>query len=244
MSNHPAGFWIRRLSLIVLLTAAVAVLLWATMGRARMKGDTPEQRIARLCQLADEAPSGAAAVIAEAAAKEPDPAVRAAAVTVLRKVMEPKHRPAVEAALADKDPRVRAAAAGTLGAYQDAASADRLAALAAADEDAKVREGCLAGLERNADPKALVNLMGILEFNDRPGVRARAMESLARYLRLGTWKTDPKNLRVWNNDVETLKHLPEVVLAFRKTGSPLRLHPEHLIPDEDDARKPDPTTMP
>lgn len=220
---------------------AVAAILWGGWlwsGSAKVVGDTPEQRIASICKLADKQARGAANAIAVAAADDPDPMVRRAALFTLERFVAPKYRPVVESALTDDDERVRAAAAATLGSFDDDAAADRLQELGAKDPSAAVRLAVVDGLEKNTAYKAIVHLVRAMENSKDQNVRLRALHALARRCGLPRRSVMPDDPKWWRNDVELVKEQPEVLLAFRITRTRLKHKVGDVVDDTDRDRRP------
>ena len=207
--------------MVGLALAAVAVVVVATLllrpGIAKVEGDTPEERIASIIELADTQPPGAADAIAGAAAEDPSARVRVAALLALERFIAPKYRPVVESALAHADERVRAAAATTLGRFGDTASADSLHELCVKDTSKAVRLAAVHGLEKNPSPKATVRLVQVMEKGKDADVQVRAIRVLgARYEMPSVRSIKPSNAKWWANDVELVKEQAEVISAFRK----------------------------
>lgn len=231
---------------IALAAMAAAILatglLWS--GNAKVEGATPKERIASICGLADNQARGAADAIAIAAADDPDPMVRRAALFTLERFAAPKYRPVVESALSDPDERVRASAAATLGRYGDEAAADRLQELGAKDPSEVVRLAVVDGLEKNAAAKAIVHLVRAMENSEDLNVRLRALHALARRCDLPLRSIMPNDTKWWRNDVEMIKEQPEVILAFRITRTRLRLKPSDVVADTDRDRRPPPKQSP
>lgn len=224
--------WLIWLAVTVAAAGVVAFLLRPE--KAKVEGATAQERIASICSLADSQPRGAAEAIARAAANDPDPAVRRAALLALERFLTAKYRPLVEAALSDADAGVRAAAATALGRFGDQAAADRLHELAVKDASPAVRLAAVAGLGENRSAKATVHLVQVMENCRDPKVQMRAREALARkYRLLPGYSVHPNNVVWWRNEVELIKERPEVIAAFRETNTLLKLNPGHVVPDMD-----------
>jgi len=170
----------RRAALVALAAmGAVAAVLWAAADRpAKVTGDTPSARVASICRVADERPSGAGEAIAAAAA-DPDPTVRRAAMGALGTLAEPQFRRTIETGLADSDPSVQAAAVASLGAYRDDPAAERLAGLLETEPRQDVRLAALLGLGRHGGPAALRSILRAAETDADGEVRTRALTLLA-----------------------------------------------------------------
>lgn len=210
----------------------------AITGRAKLVGDTPAERIACICRLADDRPWGAGGVIATAAAEEPDQRVRRAAVVALGR-FHPDHREVVEAATRDPSAEVRAAAAGTLGLWADTDAAKRLGEIFNdAGEDESVRAAAVAALYGNNCASATVLLVTAMENHPNQDLRDHASAVLVKKYGLIQVKARPeavaeyrqKNTKYWLDIVETIKMLPATRSAFRELGRPLVLHPSNVLP--------------
>jgi len=227
VSQGKSTVWI----VVFVVVVAVAAALVTLVGRARVSGETPKERIAAICRLADEAPRGAADAIARAAAEDPDPTVRLAALRALGNFPEPKYRSMVVSATSHADPAVRAAAAGTLAMYSDDPAAGRLNELAGEDPDSQVRLDAVAALGACTSARSLVYLVQQMEGNDDPEVQMRARDAVLRRLKMPARTTRPDNVRLWRNDVELVKLEPKVKAAFEETSAAVVHHPEHIIPE-------------
>jgi len=218
------------------VTALVGVVLALVLfkvlffGPAKVTGETPAERIACICRLADDQPFGAADAIAAAAAHDPDAAVRRAAVLCLGKFHHMSDWQLVEACTHDSAPSVREAAAMTLARYADTGAVDRLAQMVSDDGSEAVRLGALAALDLQASPAALVALLEIMEGSPETSSQVRACELLEKKFGIPV-KPDPGDSTRWNHLVEMLKCFDEVQDAYRQVGKPLERHPEHLILD-------------
>ncbi len=238
----------RRLRIFV--AVAVVVVVVATAGllvasRARVTGETPDERIASICRLADEQPWGAGDVLAEAVAEEDDAKVRRAAVVALSKFM-PDQRSAIEGATRDDALSVRVAAAGTLGRCADQDAAERLGEmLNDAKEDDNVRAAAIAALVGNESATAVVLLVEAMEKHPSQGMRDCATAALVKEYKFLQVKPHPEAVAKYRQGPETraqflfmketFKMLDRTKEAFAELGQPLELHPENLI-------KPDPVS--
>jgi HEAT repeat protein len=214
----------------------VAVILLATLGgltaaRAKVIGSTPAERIASICRIADQDSLGAETAIAEAAAKEPDPSVRAAALAALARYMGPRHRALIESSLQDPQESVRAAAATGLGRFRDKAAMDRLANLVANEPSEMVRLAAVDGLGLSPSPENVVTLMTAVETNSQDAVKVKAFGALFRAGGVARPPAaHPENPVGWRTQVECVKHLDAVEKSYQAAGVPLQQHPEHLPP--------------
>jgi len=208
-------------------------------GRARLTGDTRDERIACICRLANEQPWGAGGVLAEAAVEEDDEHVRRAAVVALSKFV-PDHRSAVKKATGDSDARVRIAAAGTLGRCADKAAAERLGEmLNDPKEDNAVRTAAVAALVGNKSATAIVLLVTAMEKHPDTLMRDHATAALVKEYNflevkpnpeaVAKYRLDPKTLDHYRNMKETLKTLERTKEAFAELGETLELRPEYVI---------------
>ena len=173
--------WLAGYALLALLVAGAALAAALAFGRAKVRGATAKERIACIGRLAQGKPWGTAEAIARAAAGDPDPAVRQAALIVLGRFLQPKHRPLIESAADDPNPLVRAGAARTLGLFSDDQAAKKLGIMAFEAPDEQVRLAAVEGLGRVRRPAAVALLVRILESTRQsPAVRRRALEVLCR----------------------------------------------------------------
>lgn len=213
----------------VLGAGAVVLLLgFGLRGQAKVEGTSTDDRVQSVCKLADRKPSGAGKALAQAAAKDPSPAVRQAAHIGLGRFAGPEYRDVTDKGTRDADPQVRAAAASTLGLYQDTASADRLGELAASDPDWAVRFHAAVGLGRNKTPKSIVWLLKAIEGDTDPRVQIRAMTELYKRLGMRYVGAGPAKRALWLDNIEFLKTFPHVQQAFAGASVTLDRHPEHL----------------
>ena len=231
-----------RLAVVAGIGAAVVAAVTVAgliAARAKVRGDTPGERIASIGRIAADRPSGASGALA-AAVDDPDPGVRVAALTALARFVSPRHRPVIEKALVDPDGEVRRAAAATLGQYGDSAAVERLIELVQADSDTDAQLGALAGLRCCDDPRSIVTLLHIAETHGNMAVREQAMRSLLGKLgaTLGKAHT-PRDPRRWRDLVQRLKRSRPVRDAYAATATPLvmrpgdeiggRLHPDRPV---------------
>ena len=220
----------------VVIVAAGAALL-ATLGWGwgadRVEGLTCEDRVRSIGRLADRQPSGAAQALADAVAKEPDPAVRQAALVGLARFATPDARTAVDQGTHDTSARVRAAAAATLGMYRDEAAVNRLGEMVLGDPDPEARVGAVTGLGRHRSAKALVFLMEAAEKDMTVEVATAALAQI--YYKLGMRYTgtqgqpDDRRTAV-RRVVENLKDDVIVVEAYRRAGRPIVRNPAYYVP--------------
>jgi HEAT repeat protein len=175
--------------------AAIAVAFLST--ETEVTGETPQERVASVRRQAKRASAGQAGAIV-AAAGDPSPAVRRAAVVALGNLPDPRHRTAIEARLKDDDASVRSAAAAALGAYTDAAAAARLGTLLGEDPSEKVQMGAVVGLGRQVDAAAVVHLVEAMETGRTPRVRQRAFLVLTARLKVHFLDPpDPRDAAGW-----------------------------------------------
>ncbi len=174
---------------VALTAAAFALSRWAS--RARITGDTREQRIESICRVADERRWGAGDALARAAENEPDESVRRAALVALAGFLKPRYRRVVDAGTANGSPVVRAAAAGTLGLYDDDAAAKRLG-----------------------------QLLRAVEKNDNPQVRQQALLSLLRRFKLSVRTPPEPDTEKWDVLIRVLRRAPPVRAAYEAASRP------------------------
>jgi hypothetical protein len=191
----------------------------ATAARAKVEGGTPGERIDSICRLADDHPLGAAGAIAKAAEGDPDAGVRRAALQALGRMGEGGHRGVAEAATRDASPAVRGGAAQCLGCIGDAAAADRLGEMAQADPAREVRLDALEGLYQAKHPRAVVQLVRIMEANDDPDVQVRALKTITKRLGFGMHTHPaPQDKPGWAKLVANIRKLPGVRKALEAAG--------------------------
>jgi len=227
----PSGRKARRMHLLVGAAGVLALVAGAAflLGRPKIEGSTPNERIRSISELADERRWGAGDVIAEAAAREPDPTVRRAAIIGLGKFLGPEYRPAVEAGTRDPSPVVRSAAAGVLALYKDDAATDKLMELLAKDPDSQVRAASGDSLNQLGTPKSLVVLLEAAEKDGDPNVQVHAANLfLGRFGREHAGAR-PQDKGHWSNLIEYMKGLPGVEQAYAGLGRKLERRPGDRI---------------
>ena len=215
---------------VAVVAVAIVTALTMAFSRARVTGDTPDERIASISRLAARAPLGAGQAIAGAATDDPDPKVRQVAMVSLGRFVDPSIRPAVEAGARDADAGVRQAAADALALYDDAPAAGRLADMAENDSADEVRLRALQAMGRCSAPEAVVTLVEAME-TGAEDKQARAVHVLARKYSINARALTPANRKQWLHIIEVIKKAPGVDEAFRRLARPLVRHPENLIPD-------------
>jgi HEAT repeat protein len=200
---------------VVAVLAAVVVIACFLQGRARVTGDTPEERAANIGRMVDEGKWGAGDAAA-GAARDASPQVREAAVVALGRLG--RHEELVRGALADPDPSVRYAAAVALGGSQDPKAADILGELALNEHDTKTRVGAVLGLGRTNTPRATCHIVQAMDVLD-PEVARTAMEVLSAQVGL-RWDIppDPRDRREWVRKAELLKKSQFVRRAMADAG--------------------------
>lgn len=211
----------------VLVAAVVAGVMLASR-RARIDGETPEERIESICKLADKQPWGAGDVLAKAAVRESNDAVRQTALIGLARFTNARYRPVIEQCARDASVTVRAAAATTLGLYQDEAAADLLGKIAGSDQDPKARIAAVIGLGRNKTHKSIVWLVETAEGDRNSKVQVRAMRELYKKLDMRYVGAGPARKDLWLDNLEFVKGFDRVQEAFRLASRPLQRRPEHL----------------
>ncbi len=170
------------LVLACILAAVLAVTWVIRSGGERIEGQTVQERIERIGQLAADRPDGAGEAIAAAATEDPHALVRQTALKALAQFQDARFRPAVEAGTRDVTPYARAAAARTLTGYGDDGAAVILGRLGSEDPTEGVRMDAIVGLEQIATPTAVALLVTAAEHNEFPSVRRAALAALTRLL--------------------------------------------------------------
>jgi HEAT repeat protein len=155
-----------RLKRVAVYAAGVAiaagVVAFLLCGKAAVSGATAGERVARVCDLADNQPRGSAEALAAAARDDSDGSVRRAAIIALERFRQaPCARGAIERAISDADPLVRSAAANALRNYRDDAAARWLAEMAGGDSDEAVRAAAVKALGGMETPEAAEILLDL-----------------------------------------------------------------------------------
>lgn len=222
--------WPLRIGLIAALVVLLAIGGFMWLRPAKVTGETPEERIASIAEVAHQRRIGAGEALAKVAREDPVATVRQAAVMELAGFADEDTLPAVLAASEDAATNVREAATGTLAAYEADAAADRLASMLVNDKDEMVRMGAVEALGQSRSPKAVVILLQKTEDEQDYPARVWAARALAKRIGLAGDQLDPrKNLTLWNHNIEMFKGLKGVEEAFQRYGAALVRHPEHLI---------------
>lgn len=194
---------------LVLVVIAVGLVAFFSRG-AEISGDDPAQRIESIVRLANERPRGAADVVAEAAAADPEPSVRQAAVVALGGFAREEDRPVIEAATRDADPGVRRTAVRVLAAtYKDASAVEQVAEMAEQDDDAPSRDEAHAIVR-------LVQAMEAASVESRPALLAAAKKEFG--IRSDVNCADDNE---WARLLVGVKNAEGVADAFERVGEPL-----------------------
>jgi len=217
-TSRKAAPWLLIAPAVVLCIVLVSRALFHFAPR-RIEGDTSAQRVAAVARLAAKDTPDTAEAIAEAAANDPDPAVRHAALQYLARFADEQHRPIVQAAAGDTNPSVRAGAAAVLGRYDDPAATARLMELAQ-DDDPAVCAEALKRLGPRDSADAIVLLVQTMERGGTPEIQQAAGKALAR--RFGMhFKGTPADGELWSKLITGVKQIDEVRAAFEQTNTPL-----------------------
>jgi len=144
----------------------------------------PAERIARLRQLAEDAPKTAvadqqrvSAELAEVLRTEVDPMIRSEIVRTLGAFSTPASTPLLQAALADSDSVVRMAACSALGKRGGPEAVSALGEVISNDTSPDVRLAATRALGQTGDREAVGGLRVALEDAD-PALQRRAVLSL------------------------------------------------------------------
>lgn len=221
----------------LVVACAIGVFVGArSLRKARVAGDTPEDRIASVIELANDRPRGAAESLADAARNDPDASVRRVALVCLNRFQRQDDRGAVIAATHDDDPRVRQAASRALMAYADEETVRRLTVICCDDPDQRVRNAAFTALSVNASPHAIVTLVHMMEHADTRELRLAAAEAMIDKFNMGS-DPNPDDRLEWEELVQAMKSDSIVQAAFDETGTLLthdkpaaeRLHQKHCL---------------
>ena len=218
--NTAAAGRVAPIALLGVCVVVAGVLVWTlAFGRAKVEGDTPQERMASICRLADEQPWGAGDAIA-GAASDADAGVRQCVQVALSSFAgDAAYRSAVEAGLGDAEPMVRAAAATTLGLYADAAAVDRLGEMLSGDPSELARLGAVRGLDRTKRARATWLLAVAMKADKSPVVQCQAIETLMNQLGLQfDIVLDPRDPAGLLKAIRTLEMIPRVRSAIRAAG--------------------------
>ena len=212
----------RRLLLAGALMTACAVGVAAAwhFRKAKVTGDTPEQRIASLIKIADDKPRGYAEELADVARNDSDAEVRRTALACLSGNGTPDARSAAMAATRDDDPEVRKSACISLMSCDDGAAAERLAEICREDTDEGVLDAAFVALAANESPYATVALMTMLEQGETSELRRAAAEAIIDKLNMSVAQM-PEGGKDWDKMVEAFKMGSIVKAAYDQTGTPL-----------------------
>jgi len=206
----------------------VTIVLIAATG-AEVTGETPQERVAAVHQVAARRPRGAARALARAA-EDRSPEVRRAAVAGLAHVLEDDHRPVVEKATRDADAGVRAVSADTLGVYGDREAADRLIQLIETDPDEQVRLAALRGLSKCKDPRSIVVLLETADKGKTKRVRLQAMKFLSWKFKANVRAMrDPGYVPGWKDLIQRWKWDLRVRDAYAAAGAELIDRPQDIL---------------
>ena len=219
--SRRRGLWLLGVLVIACVIAVAAV--WR-FRKAKVTGDTAEQRIASVIRIADDRPRGYAKALADTAGNDPDAGVRSKAVDCLHGNLAPDASSAVTEATRDDDPQVRKSACISLMACDDEATVKRLAEICHEDTDADVRDAAFVALAANESPHATVALMAMMEGGDTSEMRLAAAWGMIDKANMSLEPT-PKDSHKWGDMIEGLKLSSGVQAAFEETNTPL-LHDE------------------
>lgn len=183
-------------------------------------GETAQDRVASVTNIAKRDGIGAANSLAQAAKSDSSPEVRRAAIVCLTRYRRPEDRPIIEAALEDEAPAVRQQAAKALvSGYDDEGVAERLTRMFNESDEADARIAAMA-LARSKQSAAVLTLVGALDSPPNPAAKSLAFEALDRRYRIGLDLANADDeARRYN--VEIIKHIDEVRNAYEEAGIPL-----------------------
>jgi len=215
--SRRRGQWL--LGGLVIVCVVTVAAVWR-FRRAKVTGDTAEQRIASVIRIADDKPRGYAEVLADTARNDPDEAVRSIAVASLHGSPGPIARDAIDAGTQDENSKVRKSACISLMARNDQAAVDRLTEICRDDVDKDVRHTAFVALAANKSPYATVALMDMMENGATPELcleAAWAMGDLANMRVV----PNPEELVKWADMIEGLKMSTIVQATYDQTNTPL-----------------------
>ncbi len=205
----------------LVVACAIGVFVGArSLGKAKVSGDTPEERIASVIELANDRPRGAAESLAETARNDPDASVRRVALVCLNRFQRQDDRGTVMAATHDDDPQVRQAASRALMAYADEETVRRLTVICRDDANARVRNAAFIALGINASPHAIVTLVEMMEHADTRELRLAAAEAMIDKFNMAS-VPNPDDRLEWEEFIEAIKLDSVVQAAFDETGTQL-----------------------
>jgi len=205
---------------VLVIACVVAVAAVWRFRRAKVTGDTAEQRIASVIKIADDKPRGYAEALLDTARNDPDAGVRSKAAACLYGNTTPAARSAVMQGARDDDPQVRKSACISLMACDDQAAVERLTEICREDVDKDVRHAGFVALAVNRSPHATVTLMNMMENGSTPGLRLEAAWALVDKANMAIEPNSDDPLR-WDDMIEGLKLSSAVQAAFEETNTPL-----------------------
>ncbi len=210
---------------VVVLVAAGGGIAWRARARS-VTGDTAKQRISSVVSIAKRDAAGAANSLAEAAAKDPHPGVRRAAIVCLSGYRRPEDRPILEAALKDESPAVREQAAKALiGAHDDEDTLQALTRMFTESDDVDSARIAAMALSKSKQPAAVIPLVSVMDASPSPEMAALAMKALDERYGIGLDLVNV-NDRTWPRYIEIIKHVDEVSDAYKEAGIPLNRNME------------------
>ncbi len=198
---------------VVLL--AIGVSYWAMAG-AEVTGDTPQERIESITQLADKSSPKAAEAIA-VTLQDSDAGVRRTAVIALTRIARAEDAPRVQASLKDPDATVRAAAAAGVGRVRPATEAvPALRAAISSDPSPEVRIEAAKGLCRARTSSAVVALFEAMQKDSDPAVRMIAFKMLLEVEAFSGYNAPPdsKDPAAWGKLCEQVRGWPKIARAM------------------------------
>jgi len=218
MDRDTTRWIVTGVAALVVVGAVAGVAAFSA--RARVTGETVEERIDSIGMIADDRPWGAGDALAEAAAGEDSPAVRRAALIGLGRLADSDYRPVIDEASRHEDPQVRGAAASALGFFGDEVTLSRLGEMVADDDNERVRMEALEGLGRSPARKATALLFLAMEKNDNPKVQVKALHVLLRRLSAAHSSPPRPGTQKWHGLVEFIRQVKPVAEALKSIGEP------------------------
>lgn len=211
--------------------AVIALLIGILFMRAKVSGETPEQRIGAIRKMVAERPFGAASALSRAAREDPAGEVRAAALDGLAR-LGGMSGDTFRIAAADRDPAVRAAAVKALATISEDWAVAALGELASGDPGETVRLAAVDALKTCPANEAVVALVQLLDNRGAPDdARAAVASALRTRCRISIPSPRPADGAAWDAAVDRYKADKVVRDAYAALGKPPPAHRPLPEPD-------------